>query len=448
MLKYIENVIKTCKANNPGEIEFHQTLEEVLTSLEPVIAQHPEYEKAGLLERLVEPIRGITFRVVWVDDSGNVNVNKGYRYQFNNAIGPFKGGLRFDKTVTPGVIKFLAFEQIFKNSLTGLPIGGGKGGSDFDPTGKSDGEIMRFCQAFMSELYKYIGPNEDVPAGDVGVGTREIGYLYGQYKRLTNRFEGVLSGKGLESGGCLGRSEATGYGIVWFVEEMLKANGDSIRGKTVVISGFGNVSWGTALKLKELGAKLITISGPDGYILDEDGINTDEKIEYLLELRASGENICEPYAKKFKGAKFVKGKAPWEVSADIYIPCATQNEITEDVAKNFVKNNVKYLCEGSNMSSTNEAIRIMQEGGMIVGPSKAANAGGVACSCIEMSQNAVHMNYTEDEVYGQLRDIMINVHKSCAEASQKYCNKYDLVAGANIAGFQKVAAAMMEQGLV
>lgn len=448
MIKYIEEVIKNCKKNNPGEEEFHQTLEEVLLSLEPLLKEHPEYEAAGLLERLVEPVRGITFRVSWVDDAGKVRVNKGYRYQFNNDIGPFKGGLRFDKSVNPGVIKFLAFEQIFKNSLTGLPIGGGKGGSDFDPNGKSDAEIMRFCQAFMSELYKYIGPHEDVPAGDIGVGAREIGYLYGQYKRLTNRFEGVLTGKGLGYGGCLGRSEATGYGIVWFAEEMLRANGDKLEGKKVVISGFGNVSWGTALKLRDLGAKLITISGPDGYILDEEGIDTDEKIEYLLELRASGDNVCEPYARKFPNAKFFAGETPWGVVADLYIPCATQNEITEEVALTFVKNNVKYLCEGSNMSSTNKAIQIMQEAGIVIGPSKAANAGGVACSCIEMSQNAGNTYYTEEEVYRRLHHIMINIHDSCAEASKKYYGKYDLIAGANIAGFQKVAEAMMAQGIV
>ncbi len=448
MANYVERVIADCIKNNPGETEFHQTVEEVLSSLEPVVAQHPEYEKMGLLERLVEPERGVTFRVSWMDDSGKVHVNKGFRYQFNSAIGPYKGGLRFAPNVYPGIIKFLGFEQIFKNSLTGLPIGGGKGGSDFDPNGKSDGEIMRFCQAFMNELYRHIGPNTDVPAGDIGVGAREVGYLYGQYKKIVNRFEGVLTGKGLAFGGCLGRSEATGYGIVWFAEEMLKANGESMSGKTVAISGFGNVSWGTARKLKELGAKLITISGPDGYILDEDGINTEEKIAYLLELRNSGKNICSPYADKFPNAKFFAGEKPWGVKADLYIPCATQNEIVKEDAETFVKNGVKFVCEGSNMSSTNEAIKIMQDGGIIVGPSKAANAGGVATSCIEMGQNAGHTVFSAEQVYEQLHGIMVNIHKACAEASKKYTNEYNLVAGANIAGFEKVASAMMEQGLV
>ncbi|HIU95913.1 MAG TPA: NADP-specific glutamate dehydrogenase [Candidatus Copromorpha excrementipullorum] len=448
MSNYVERCIELCKQKNPGEVEFHQTVEEVLTSLKPVIDKHPEYEEAALLERLTEPERGITFRVVWVDDAGKVQVNKGYRYEFNSAIGPYKGGLRFAPNVYPGIIKFLGFEQIFKNSLTGLPIGGGKGGSDFDPNGKSDAEVMRFCQAFMTELYRHIGPSTDVPAGDIGVGGREIGYLFGQYKRIVNKFEGVLTGKGLTYGGLLGRTEATGFGIVWFAEEMLKANGEDIKGKTVAISGFGNVSWGTATKLTELGAKLVTISGPDGYIYDPDGINTEEKIATLLELRASGKNVCAPYAEKFPNAKFVAGKKPWEVEADLYIPCATQNEIQPEDAQSFVDRGVKFVCEGSNMSSTNEAIKIMQEGGIIVGPSKAANAGGVACSCIEMGQNAGKTVFTAEQVYEQLHGIMVGIHKACADASQEYYGKYDLVAGANIAGFLKVADAMMNQGLV
>lgn len=448
MSNYVERCIELCKQKNPGEVEFHQTVEEVLTSLKPVIDKHPEYEEAALLERLTEPERGITFRVVWVDDAGKVQVNKGYRYEFNSAIGPYKGGLRFAPNVYPGIIKFLGFEQIFKNSLTGLPIGGGKGGSDFDPNGKSDSEVMRFCQAFMTELYRHIGPSTDVPAGDIGVGGREIGYLFGQYKRIVNKFEGVLTGKGLTYGGLLGRTEATGFGIVWFAEEMLKANGEDIKGKTVAISGFGNVSWGTATKLTELGAKLVTISGPDGYIYDPDGINTEEKIATLLELRASGKNVCAPYAEKFPNAKFVAGKKPWEVEADLYIPCATQNEIQPEDAQSFVDRGVKFVCEGSNMSSTNEAIKIMQEGGIIVGPSKAANAGGVACSCIEMGQNAGKTVFTAEQVYEQLHGIMVGIHKACADASQEYYGKYDLVAGANIAGFLKVADAMMNQGLV
>ena len=448
MSNYVERCIELCKQKNPGEVEFHQTVEEVLTSLKPVIDKHPEYEAAALLERLTEPERGITFRVVWVDDAGKVQVNKGYRYEFNSAIGPYKGGLRFAANVYPGIIKFLGFEQIFKNSLTGLPIGGGKGGSDFDPNGKSDAEVMRFCQAFMTELYRHIGPSTDVPAGDIGVGGREIGYLFGQYKRIVNKFEGVLTGKGLTYGGLLGRTEATGFGIVWFAEEMLKANGEDIKGKTVAISGFGNVSWGTATKLTQLGAKVVMISGPDGYIYDPDGINTDEKIATLLELRGSGKNICAPYAEKFPNAKFVAGKKPWEVEADLYIPCATQNEINADDAKSFVDRGVKFVCEGSNMSSTNEAIKIMQDGGIIVGPSKAANAGGVACSCIEMGQNAGKTVFTAEQVYEQLHGIMVGIHKACADASQEYYGKYDLVAGANIAGFLKVADAMMNQGLV
>ena len=447
MSNYVERCIELCKQKNPGEVEFHQTVEEVLSSLKPVIEKHPEYEEAALLERLTEPERGITFRVVWVDDNGKVQVNKGYRYQFNSAIGPYKGGLRFAPNVYPGIVKFLGFEQIFKNSLTGLPIGGGKGGADFDPTGKSDGEVMRFCQAFITELYRHIGPSTDVPAGDLGVGGREIGYMYGQYKKIVNRFEGVLTGKGLTWGGALGRTEATGFGIVWFAEEMLKANGTDIKGKTVAISGFGNVSWGTATKLVELGAKVVTISGPDGYIYDPAGIS-GEKIDYMLELRSSGKNICSPYADKFPGSKFVAGRKPWEVEADLYIPCATQNEIQAEDAQGFVDRGVKFVCEGSNMSSTNEAIKIMQDGGIIVGPSKAANAGGVACSCIEMGQNAGKTVFTAEQVLDQLHGIMVGIHKACAEASQEYYGKYDLVAGANIAGFLKVAKAMMEQGLV
>ena len=445
--KYIERVIEDCKKNNPGEVEFHQTVEEVLHSLAPVVEKHPEYEANAILERLVEPERGITFKVTWVDDNGKIQVNKGYRYQFNSAIGPYKGGLRFAPNVYPGIIKFLGFEQIFKNSLTGLPIGGGKGGADFDPTGKSDAEVMRFCQAFITELYRHIGPSTDVPAGDLGVGGREIGYMFGQYKKIVNRYEGVLTGKGLTWGGLFGRAEATGYGIVYYANEMLEACGEKLAGKTVAISGFGNVSWGTALKLNELGAKLITISGPDGYIVDEAGIS-GEKVDYLLELRASGKNICAPYADKFPGSKFVPGKKPWEVKADLYIPCATQNEIRIEDAKTIVANGTKFVCEGSNMSSTNEAIAYLQEKGIVVGPSKAANAGGVACSCIEMGQNAGKTVFSPEQVHAQLKDIMVNIHKSCKEASEKHGFGYNLVAGANIAGFLKVANAMIEQGIV
>jgi glutamate dehydrogenase (NADP+) len=448
MSNYVEKCIELCKEKNPGEVEFHQTVEEVLTSLAPVVEKHPEYEEAALLERLTEPERGITFRVVWVDDAGKVQVNKGYRYEFNSAIGPYKGGLRFAPNVYPGIIKFLGFEQIFKNSLTGLPIGGGKGGSDFDPNGKSDAEIMRFCQAFMTELYRHIGPSTDVPAGDLGVGGREIGYMYGQYKRIVNRFEGVLTGKGLTWGGALGRAEATGYGIVWYAEEMLKAHGEDLKGKKVAISGFGNVAWGAAMKASELGATVVTISGPDGYIYDPDGVGTQEKFDCMLELRASGKNICSPYADKFPNAEFHPGEKPWVAEADLYIPCATQNEIVEEDAKSFVDRGVKFVCEGSNMSSTNEAIKIMQDGGIVVGPSKAANAGGVAVSCIEMGQNAGKTVYTAEQVLDQLHDIMVGIHAACADASREYYGEYDLVKGANIAGFLKVATAMMEQGLV
>lgn len=448
MANLVEQYIEIAKKRNPGEPEFLQTVEEVLTSIEPVLEAHPEYVEAGLIERLIEPERGISFRVPWVDDEGKVQVNRGYRYEFNSAIGPYKGGLRFAPNVYPGIIKFLGFEQIFKNSLTGLPIGGGKGGADFDPNGKSDAEVMRFCQSFMSELFRHIGPNTDVPAGDLGVGAREIGYLFGQYKRLADRYEGVLTGKGLAYGGLAGRTEATGYGIVFFAREMLKHCGEELAGKTVVVSGFGNVTWGTVQKLNQLGAKVITISGPDGYIYDPDGVTAGEKEDYLLELRGSGKNICAPYADKFPGATFYAGKKPWEVKADLYIPCATQNEIRIEDAKTMVANGCKFLCEGSNMPTTNEAIKYLQDNGVVVGPSKAANAGGVACSCIEMGQNAGHTVFSPEQVYEQLETIMVNIHKNAAAACEKYGMGYDLVKGANIAGFEKVAEAMMAQGIV
>ena len=447
MAHIVEQYIELAKKRNPGEPEFHQTVEEVLESIAPVLEAHPEYVEAGLVERLIEPERGISFRVPWVDDEGKVQVNRGYRYEFNSAIGPYKGGLRFAPNVYPGIIKFLGFEQIFKNSLTGLPIGGGKGGADFDPNGKSDAEIMRFCQSFMTELYRHVGAQTDVPAGDLGVGAREIGYMCGQYKRIVNRYEGVLTGKGLSYGGLAGRTEATGYGIVFFTREMLKANGEELAGKTVAVSGFGNVSWGTVQKLNQLGAKVITISGPDGYILDEEGVS-GEKEAYMLELRASGKNIVAPYAEKFPNAKFFPGRKPWEVKADVYIPCATQNEIRIEDAQAMVANGCKFLCEGANMPTTNEALKFLMENGVIVGPSKAANAGGVACSCIEMGQNAGHTVFSPAQVYEQLETIMVNIHKNSAEAAQRYGLGYNLVAGANIAGFEKVAEAMMAQGIV
>lgn len=447
MANLVQKYIDIAKAKNPGEPEFHQTIEEVLTSIEPVLEAHPEYVEAGLVERLIEPERTVSFRVPWVDDSGKVQVNRGYRVEFNSALGPYKGGLRFAPSVYPGILKFLGFEQIFKNSLTGLPIGGGKGGSDFDPNGKSDAEIMRFCQSFITELYRHIGPDTDVPAGDLGVGGREIGFMMGQYKRITNRYDGTWTGKGTANGGLAGRTEATGYGIVFFAREMLKHCGEDLKGKKVAVSGFGNVSWGTVKKLNELGAKVITISGPDGYILDEDGVSGD-KVDFLLELRNSGKNICSPYAEKYPNAKFFAGKKPWEVKADLYIPCATQNEIRIEDAKTMVTNGCKYLCEGANMPTTNEAIEYLQKNGVVVGPSKAANAGGVACSCLEMSQNAQHIVFSEEDVYRQLEGIMVNIFKLSADACKRYNLGFNLIAGANIAGFERVAEAMMLQGIV
>lgn len=443
----LSKVMDQVEKRNPNEPEFHQAVKEVLDSLESVAEQHPEWMEAGIIDRLVEPERQITFRVPWVDDEGEVHVNRGFRVEFNSALGPYKGGLRFHPSVNVSIIKFLGFEQIFKNALTGLPIGGGKGGSDFNPKGKSDGEIMRFCQSFMNELFRHIGPSRDVPAGDIGVGGREIGYLYGQYKRLANQFEGVLTGKGLSYGGLKGRSEATGYGIVFFAREMLKHFGEDLKDKTVAVSGFGNVAWGTIQKLNQLGAKVITISGPDGYILDEEGI-TGEKEDYLLELRATCQDICQPYAERFPNAKFFPNKKPWEVKADLCIPCATQNEVLLEDAKNMVANGCKYMCEGANMPTTKDATEYLVENGVIIGPSKAANAGGVACSCIEMRQNAEKTVFSAEQVYTQLEGIMVHIHDSAAQASEKYGLGYDLITGANIAGFLRVAEAMYLQGIV
>lgn len=447
MASIVQQYLDIAQKRNPGESEFLQAVEEVLHSIEPVLEKHPEYANAGLIERLIEPERAIIFRVTWVDDAGKVQVNRGFRYQFNSAIGPYKGGLRFAPSVNPSVMKFLAFEQIFKNALTGLPIGGGKGGSDFDPNGKSDGEVMRFCQAFMTELYRHIGPQTDSPAGDLGVGAREIGYLFGQYKRLSNQYNESVTGKSITYGGLNGRTEATGFGIVYFADCMLEANGEKMAGKKVVLSGFGNVTWGTALKLEELGATVIAFSGPDGYILDEAGV-TGEKIDYLLELRSSGKNICAPYADKFPGSKFFPGKKPWEVKADLYIPCAMQNDIHLEDAKNIVASGAKFVCEGANMPCTNEAIEYMMNNGIILGPCKAANAGGVACSCIEMGQNAGHTVFSPEQVHAQLKTIMVSIHDSAAAAAKEAGLGYNLVAGANIAGFKKIADAMMAQGYV
>ncbi len=445
--EYLNDLMARVEKRNAGEPEFHQTVREVLESLEPVLEKSPEYIKSGVLERMVEPERIIKFRVPWTDDNGNVVVNRGFRIQFNSAIGPYKGGLRFHPTVNESIIKFLGFEQTFKNSLTSLPMGGGKGGSDFDPQGKSDAEVMRFCQSFMTELFRYIGPDTDVPAGDIGVGAREIGYLFGQYKRLANEFTGVLTGKGRPYGGSLIRPEATGYGATYYTVEMLKHFGDSIKGKTFAISGFGNVAWGAVQKITELGGKVVTISGPDGYVYDPDGIATEEKINYMLEMRASCRNRVEDYADKF-GVKFFKGEKPWGVKADIMMPCATQNEVDVKEAEMIVANGVKYYVEVSNMPTTNEAVAYLKKNGVIVAPSKAVNAGGVAVSGLEMSQNSMRYSWTAEEVDEKLKMIMKNIFEASVNAANKYGLGDDLVAGANIAGFLKVADAMMAQGCV
>ncbi len=448
MLKsaYLQKVYANVEARNPGEKEFLQTVQEVLESIEPVVESNPNYEKWGIIERMVEPERQVQFRVSWVDDNGQVQVNRGYRVQFNSAIGPYKGGLRFHPSVNASIIKFLGFEQTFKNSLTGLPMGGGKGGSDFDPRGRSDGEIMRFCQSFMTELSKHIGANTDVPAGDLGVGAREIGYLYGQYKRLRNEFTGVLTGKGLSYGGSLIRPEATGFGAVYYVDEMLKSFGDTIKGKTFAVSGFGNVAWGTVKKVTELGGKVVTISGPDGYIYDEDGINTDEKIEFMLSMRSSGHDKVKDYADKF-GVPYFEGQKPWGTKVDIVMPCATQNEVDVKEAEQIIANGVKYYVEVSNMPTTNEAVALLKSKGVTVAPSKAVNAGGVAVSGLEMSQNSMRYNWTAEEVDAKLKQIMADIFANSLKAAEKYGMKGDLVAGANIAGFEKVAEAMLAQGV-
>lgn len=442
---YLKEVYDKVVARNPGEPEFHQTVSEVFASIEPVVDQRPDIVEAGVIERMVEPERFIQFRVSWVDDNGKVQVNRGYRVQFNSAIGPYKGGLRFAPNVCPSIMKFLGFEQTFKNSLTGLPMGGGKGGADFDPRGKSDGEIMRFCQSFMTELAKHIGPNTDVPAGDLGVGAKEIGYLFGQYKRLQNEFTGVLTGKALHSGGSVIRPEATGFGAVYFCNEVLTKWGDSIKGKTFAVSGFGNVAWGAVMKINELGGKVLTISGPDGYIYDENGVTAD-KAAYMLEMRNSRRDKVQDYADKF-GVPFFKGEKPWGVKADVLMPCATQNEVQLEDAKKMVANGVKYYIEVSNMPSTNEAVAYLQENGVVVAPSKAVNAGGVAVSGLEMSQNSERLSWTPEEVDAKLHQIMTTIFNNAYDAAEKYGCKGNLVAGANIAGFIKVADAMIWQGI-
>lgn len=443
---HIDNVLEKVKGKDGHEAEFVQAVTEVLHSLGPVLEKRPEFIEENILERIVEAERIISFRVPWTDDKGNLQVNRGFRVQFNGAIGPYKGGLRFHPTVYQGIIKFLGFEQIFKNSLTGLPIGGGKGGSDFDPSGKSDAEVRRFCESFMTELYRHIGPDVDVPAGDIGVGGREIGYLYGQYRRVRGAFEnGVLTGKGLQYGGSLIRPEATGYGATYYAEQMLLHDGTDFKGKTVAVSGYGNVAWGVCKKVAELGGKVVTISDRHGYAYDEEGITTPEKIDFLVQMRYGKAGKVKDYAKKF-GAKYVEGKRPWEVKADVIIPSATQNEILEDHAKEIVANGVKYVVEASNMPVNNEALEVLQNAGVIVGPGKAANAGGVATSALEMSQNSMRMSWTAEEVDAKLKDIMVNIYNNCVKASAEYGFGYNLVAGANIAGFTKVAEAMVAQG--
>ena len=443
---YLADLLERVIKRNPGESEFHQTVTEVFESLEPVVEKNPIYIEKGIMDMIVEPERVIKFRVPWVDDSGKTQVNRGFRVQFNSAIGPYKGGLRFHPSVNESIIKFLGFEQTFKNSLTGLPMGGGKGGSDFDPRGKSDGEVMRFCQSFMTELSRHIGADTDVPAGDIGVGAREIGYLFGQYKRLRNEFTGVLTGKGRSYGGSLIRPEATGYGAVYYTVEMLKYLGDDIKGKTFAISGFGNVAWGTVQKVNELGGKVVTISGPDGYIYDKDGVSTEEKVNFMLEMRASCRNRVEDYADKF-GVPFFAGKKPWGEKVDIIMPCATQNEVNLDDAKQIVANGIKYYVEVSNMPTTNEAVAYLKENGVTVAPSKAVNAGGVAVSGLEMSQNSMRYSWSAEEVDAKLKDIMKGIFESSVAAAKEYGMEGDLVAGANIAGFTKVADAMLAYGV-
>jgi len=435
------------EAKNPGEPEFIQAVSEVVESIWDVYESNPRFVKANVLERLVEPERVIIFRVPWMDDKGEVHVQRGYRVQFNSAIGPYKGGLRFHPSVNLSVLKFLGFEQIFKNSLTSLPLGGGKGGSDFDPRGKSDEEIMRFCQSFMAELFRHIGPNTDVPAGDIGVGAREVGYLFGYYKKLMNEFTGVLTGKGINWGGSLIRPEATGFGIVYFTEEVLNTIGETIKGKRVAVSGFGNVAWGAVQKVNDLGGKVVTLSGPDGYIYDEDGVS-GEKIDFMVTMRNSNRDLVQDYADKYPSAKFFPGKHPWEVPVDVAIPCATQNELNEQDAMNLINNKCICVVEGANMPCLPKAIEAFQKAKILFAPGKAANAGGVATSGLEMTQNAMHLSWPREEVDARLHEIMKNIHKACVEHGKEPDGYINYVKGANIAGFMKVANAMCDQGLV
>ncbi len=443
----VNRILDDLRVKHPGENEYLQAVEEVLLSVADVYNQHPEFECNRIIERMVEPDRIVTFRVTWLDDKGDVQTNLGYRVQFNNALGPYKGGIRFHASVNLSILKFLGFEQTFKNALTTLPMGGGKGGSDFSPRGKSDREIMRFCQAFMIGLWKNLGPDRDVPAGDIGVGGREVGYMYGMYKKLVEEHNGTFTGKGLDFGGSLIRPEATGFGALYFVENILAKRNDSIAGKTVAISGFGNVAWGAALKATELGAKVVTISGPDGYIYDPDGIS-GEKIDYMLELRASGNDIVAPYAEEFPGATFYEGRKPWEQKVDIALPCATQNELNGDDAKMLIDNNVMLVAEVSNMGCTPEAINAFVESRTMYAPGKAVNAGGVATSGLEMSQNAMHLQWSAEEVDEKLKGIMKNIHEQCVKYGVEADGYINYMKGANIAGFMKVANAMMGQGVI
>lgn len=443
----VNKLLDALAMRHPGENEYLQAVREVLLSVEEVYNQYPEFEANKIAERLVEPDRIFTFKVPWVDDRGVVQVNLGYRVQFNNAIGPYKGGLRFHPSVNLSILKFLGFEQIFKNALTSLPMGGAKGGSDFNPKGKSDAEIMRFCQAFMTELWRYIGPETDVPAGDIGVGGREIGYLYGMYRKLARENTGVLTGKGLTYGGSLVRPEATGFGAIYFVKQMLAKAGDQLAGKVIAISGFGNVAWGAALKALQEGAKVVTISGPDGYIYDEVGLD-EEKIAYMLELRASNNDVVAPFADRFPGARFIAGRKPWEVKVDIAMPCATQNELDGEDAAQLLANGVQYVAEVSNMGCTPEAIDVFIAHRILYGPGKAVNAGGVATSGLEMAQNAMKLNWGAAEVDRRLHEIMASIHTACVQYGTEPDGYINYMKGANIAGFMKVARSMVEQGVL
>jgi glutamate dehydrogenase (NADP+) len=443
----VDKIMNNLEKKHPGEVEYLQAVREVLESIEEVYNENPQFESANIIERIIEPDRIITFKVPWIDDEGNVKVNLGYRIQFNNAIGPYKGGLRFHPSVNLSILKFLGFEQIFKNALTTLPMGGGKGGSDFDPKGKSNNEVMRFCQSFMLELWKYIGPETDVPAGDIGVGGREIGYLYGMYKRLKGEHTGVLTGKGSNWGGSLVRPEATGFGCVYFANEMLATRSETFKGKRVAISGFGNVAWGAALKATELGGKVVTISGPDGYVYDPEGIS-GKKIDFMLELRASNQDIVKPYSYAFEGVEFHEGKRPWEVKADIALPCATQNELSAEDAEKLIANGCICVCEGANMPCTPQAVETIQKHGLLFSPGKASNAGGVATSGLEMTQNSMKLHWNRNEVDTRLHEIMCNIHSQCVKYGKREDGYVDYVKGANIAGFLKVANSMLDMGVI